>query len=183
MERSGIISISISLQSLQMPLRSIRIICSLLPIRLWILIPRVNTANSRLPISALFHLCGKQEWQHCHHQLVKPPLHAADQVASIGVPSPLWLVMGWNSFSELWSRPVCCSVLMHFCLLSFDFFLWGDKILPKIGLFHGSHMHRKGNVQTRCGQSCLLDSHKREAAAMCNPSAHLSTSRDTTTGV
>lgn len=131
MERSGIISIS--LQSLQMPLRSIRIICSLLPIRLWILIPRVNTANSRLPISALFHLCGKQEWQHCHHQLVKPPLHAADQVASIGVPSPLWLVMGWNSFSELWSRPVCCSVLMHFCLLTFSYEV--IKFCPKLASF------------------------------------------------
>lgn len=150
-----------------MPLRSIRIICSLLPIRLWILIPRVNTANSRLPISALFHLCGKQEWQHCHHQLVKPPLHAADQVASIGVPSPplsdwWWVGILFPSCGRDQFAAQCwCIFVWEVFIMNFDFFLWGDKILPKIGLFHGSHMHGKGNVQTRCGQSCLLDtSHK-----------------------
>lgn len=49
------------------------------------------------------------------------------------LPSPLWLVMGWNSFSELWSRPVRCSVLMHFCLLTFSYEV--IKFCPKLASF------------------------------------------------
>lgn len=54
---------------LQMPLKEVSgwFVPFFLPIRF--LIPKVNTPNVGLPISALFHLCGKWEWRRCHHQL------------------------------------------------------------------------------------------------------------------